>query len=208
MHHTEATAQALAILRNGQNFQWYVVPILAFVCYAYFVEIKHRNWNAVVAGLGLYLVHWFFEILNAIIQHVAGHALWTVPTGTSYLIFVGVGIEISLMFALSGIAISKLLPDRPDEKLFGVNARWLHILSFSALYSIIEVFLVYETPVFVWIYDWWGAIPVAITVYIPFFMAAAYPYYWDRKRQITFLGIVAGVVAVEILVFGVILGWI
>ncbi len=208
MHHTEATAQALSILRNGDHFQWIVIPVLAFVCYVYFVEIKNRNWAAVSAGLALYGVHWFYEILNALIQRLSGHALWTVPSGTSYLIFIGVGIEISLMFAISGIALSKLLPDDPRERLAGVPARWLHVVSFAVLYSVIEIFLVKATPVFVWVYDWWGAVPVGITVYVPFFAAAMLAYYSSARNRVIWI---AGVWLLDlalVLVFAVGLGWI
>jgi hypothetical protein len=43
--------QALARLRDGSNFQWYVIPLLAFVFYVYTVEAEKRNWNLILAGL-------------------------------------------------------------------------------------------------------------------------------------------------------------
>jgi len=46
------------------------------------------------------MVHWFVEIVNALIQYFSGHALWTVPAGSAFVIMVGVGIEISLMFSM------------------------------------------------------------------------------------------------------------
>ena len=79
-----ATDAALAILRSGEPFQWYVITLLALVVYVYFNEITKKNWKGVAAGLSLYAVHWFFEILNALVQHFSGHALWTVPTGYSF----------------------------------------------------------------------------------------------------------------------------
>ncbi|HQO66193.1 MAG TPA: hypothetical protein PLI66_05615, partial [Spirochaetales bacterium] len=97
MNHPELTDHALAILRNPATFQWYFIPILAFVAYVYFNEIQKKNWRGVASGLALYAVHWFYEIVNALIQHFSGHALWTVPTGTSFLLLVGVGWELSMM---------------------------------------------------------------------------------------------------------------
>ena len=35
MNNPEATTQALAILRNGDNFQWYIIPLLMVVFYIY-----------------------------------------------------------------------------------------------------------------------------------------------------------------------------
>ena len=97
MNHPEATQLALSILRNGEHFQWYVIAFLALVVYVYFNEISKKNWKGIAAGLALYGVHWFYEILNALIQHFSGHALWTVPTGTAFLLLIGVGIELSFM---------------------------------------------------------------------------------------------------------------
>ena len=52
---------------------------------------------------------------------VAQQALWTVPTGTSYLILIGVGIEPSFMFAIAGLVLAKLLPEDPKMNFLGVN---------------------------------------------------------------------------------------
>ena len=93
MNQPELTRQALSILRSPENFQWYVIPLLALVVYVYTNEISKKNWKGIAAGLSLYLVHWFYEIMNALIQYGSGHALWTVPAGTAFLLLVGVGIE-------------------------------------------------------------------------------------------------------------------
>ena len=83
MNHPEATQKALSILRSGEPFQWYVIFMLAVVFYIYFSEIEKKNWNGIAAGLSLYMVHWFAEIVNSLIQYFSGHALWTSPTGTA-----------------------------------------------------------------------------------------------------------------------------
>jgi hypothetical protein len=49
------------------------------------------------------VLHWFSEIINTLIQHFSGHALWTVPTGTAFLLLIGVGVELRLMFATAGL---------------------------------------------------------------------------------------------------------
>lgn len=207
MYIAEATKKALSILRSGQNFQWYVIPLIAFAIYIYHVEISKKNWNAIAAGLSLYMVHWFVEIVNALIQHFSGNALWTVPEGTSFLILIGVGIELSIMFSVSGIIVSKILPPDPKAKIAGINNRLFIAVSFAALYSIIEIFLA-KTPAFVWVYSWWGAIPVFITVYIPFFLAAAYSYDWKRKTQKMFIGILGTINLISLILFAGILNWI
>jgi hypothetical protein len=72
MQPAQATQDALAILRNGENFQWYVIAFLALVVYVYANEYSKKNWKGIAAGLALYMVHWFFEIINALIQHFKG----------------------------------------------------------------------------------------------------------------------------------------
>lgn len=68
MNHPELTQQALSILRYPGNYQWFVIPLLALVIYVYTNEISKKNWKGIAAGLSLYLVHWFYEIMNALIQ--------------------------------------------------------------------------------------------------------------------------------------------
>ncbi|MEI7845562.1 MAG: hypothetical protein WCK35_07150 [Chloroflexota bacterium] len=207
MNNPEATRLALSILRTGENFQWYVITFLAFVVYVYATEISHRNWKGIAAGLALYAVHWFYEIINALIQHFSGHALWTVPTGTAFLILVGVGIELSFMFSIAGLVMSKLLPADPKLKIFGINNRLLFAIGNAAFFSIIEIFLA-RTPAFVWVYQWWGAFPVFVTVYIPFFLAAFYCYDWKPKTQVTFIASLAAIDTVLMVVFAGLLHWI
>jgi len=201
------TAQALSILRNPSTFQWYFIPLLAFVIYIYFNEIQKKNWKGVAAGLSLYAVHWFYEILNALVQHFSGHALWAVPTGTSYLLLVGVGWELSMMFAVAGLIFSKILPEDPKAKILGVNNRVFFAVMNAAFFSVFEIFLA-TTPAFHWVYSWWGAIPVFVTVYVPFFLAANLAYDWKPRTQRLFVGGLFALDAAALVVFAGILGWI
>ena len=207
MNQPEATAAALAILRNPIIFQWYVIPLLAVVSYVYANEIQQRRWNVVAAGLALYAVHWFVEIINALIQHFTGHALWTVPTGTAYLLLIGVGVEISLMFSIAGLVLSKLLPPDPQARLLGVNNRLVFTVGWAAFFAVFEVFLV-QTPTFVWVYPWWGALPVFVFVYLPFFAAAFYVHDWPHSRQIRFISVLGGIDIVLFIACAGVLHWI
>jgi hypothetical protein len=207
MNQPELTQQALSILRTGDNFQWVVITLLALVIYVYTNEYSKGNFKGIAAGLSLYLVHWFFEIVNALIQHFSGHALWTVPTGTSFLILIGVGIELSFMFAIAGLLLSKLLPEDPKAKILGINNRIFMAVANAALFSIIEIFLA-KTPAFHWVYSWWGALPVFITVYIPFFVVSFLCYDWKPKTQRIVIGSLFVVDALMMIVFAGILKWI
>lgn len=200
----EATSQALSILRSGENFNLYVIFMLVVVIFIYNSEVQKKNTKGIAAGIMLYMIHWFVEIINALIQKFTGHALWTVPTGTAFLILVGVGIELSLMFSIAGLAASRMLPDDPSKKMFGINVRWGFGLIFAALAAIIEIFLV-MTPVFVWVYWWWNSLTVFIFVYIPFFVGANYAYYWEPKKQKMVIGGLAIINTILLLIFAVIL---
>lgn len=207
LNRPELTDQALGILRNPSTFDWTFIPFLAFVTYVYFEEIRRRNWRAVQAGLALYAVHWAYEIGNALIRHFSGHALWTVPGGTSFLLLVGVGVELSCMFAVAGVIFSKLLPEDPKAKLLGLNNRVLIAVANAAFFSVFEIFLA-RTPAFHWVYGWWGAIPVFLTTYIPFFLAGNFAYDWPAAKARRLIGGLFALDGLALLVFAGILGWI
>jgi hypothetical protein len=189
-------------VRSTANFNWTFIAIFAFVVYVYATELQHKNYRAVAAGLSLYMVHWFFEIMNAVICAATGYALWTVsPESTSFILLIGVSWELSMMFAVAGLIMSKLLPEDPKKKILGINNRILFAVGNAAFFSIVEIFLA-STPAFIWVYPWWGAIPVFITTYIPFFLAAfLVP---DRKPrfQKIFIG---GLAAVNVLLLAILI---
>ncbi|HKM02231.1 MAG TPA: hypothetical protein VJ083_09295, partial [Sedimentibacter sp.] len=187
LNNPEATTKALKMLRSGENFQWYFIPLFAFVVYIYVTEIERKNWKGIAAGLSLYATHWFVEIVNALIQHFTGHSLWTVPTGTSFLLLVGVGWELSMMFSVAGVIFSKLLPFDSKMKILGINNRIVFAVGNAAFFSIFEIFLA-MTPAFVWVYPWWGSLPVFITVYIPFFLMCNFAYDWKPRTQRVVIG--------------------
>jgi len=207
MNNPEATQQALSILRSGETFQWYIIPLLMFLFYIYFNEYDKKNYKGIAAGLSLYMVHWFYEIGNALIQHFSGHALWTVPEGTGFLLLVGVCAEISIMFAAAGLVYSKLLDDNPKHKIFGISDRLLIGVGTAAFFSIFEIFLA-KTPTFVWVYPWWGSLPVFVTVYIPFFVISMYSYDWKPKTQTVFISSLFAVNLLMLIVFAGFLKWI
>ncbi len=162
------------------NFNWTFIFILAVVFYVYWTEIHNKNYKAVVAGAALYGVHWFYEIMNAVIGHFAGYPLWTVSNASStFVLLIGVSWELSMMFTLAGIISWKMLPKDTSVRYFakngrkGISCKLFGAISMALLFSAVEIFLA-ATPAFIWVYRWWGAIPVFITTYIPFFLASNY----------------------------------
>jgi len=173
---------AKAAVRSTANFNWTFIAILAFVVMIYVDEIHKKNYKAIAAALMLYSVHWLYEIANAVICYFTGYALWTVsPESTSYILLIGVSWELSMMFAVAGFT-SKLLPANKDMKILGINNRIVFAIGSALFFSLIEIFLA-STPAFIWVYKWWGAIPVFITTYIPFFLASYLIYDKEPKTQ-------------------------
>ena len=173
---------AKAAVRNPSNFNWSFIAILAFVVMIYVDEIHKKNYKAIAAALMLYSVHWLYEIANAVICYFTGYALWTVsPESTSFILLIGVSWELSMMFAVAGFT-SKLLPADKNMKILGINNRIVFAIGSALFFSLVEIFLAW-TPAFIWVYPWWGAIPVFITTYIPFFLASYLIYDKEPKVQ-------------------------
>ena len=173
---------AKAAVRNPSNFNWSFIAIFAFVVMIYVDEIHKKNYKAIAAALMLYSVHWLYEIANAVICYFTGYALWTVsPESTSFILLIGVSWELSMMFAVAGFT-SKLLPADKNMKILGINNRIAFAIGSAFFFSLVEVFLAW-TPAFIWVFPWWGAIPVFITTYIPFFLASYLIYDKEPKVQ-------------------------
>lgn len=209
---TDFTVQAQHLLRDEHQFKWYVVTLLTLVIYVYAVEVERRRWDIVLAGLAFWLADWINEIINSLILHFSDRAaLWTVTGDTAYLILIGLTIEISLMFAISGVIYAKSLPDDPKSKLLGMPNRLTIGLGFSLFATFVEV-LLHGTGYFHWEYWWWNfpCVPlIVIFGYLWFFLITAYVYDRpDNRSRLRIVGAMAAIVTVSILLFGVILEWI
>ena len=195
----EARALVDAIrVRSTENFNWTFIFILAVVFYVYWSEIHNKNTEAVCAGLALYGVHWLYEIGNAVIGHVTGYPLWSVSNAsTTFILLVGVCWELSMMFSLAGIISFKMLPQDRTKRYFakngrrGVSCKLLVALEMALLFALFESFLAgTSNHSFIWVYKWWGVLPVFITTYIPFFLASNYvPDMEPKKRRAFLLGL-------------------
>lgn len=194
------------VVRSVENFDWTFIFILAVVVFVYWSEFKNKNYKGLIAGLALYSVHWFYEIMNAIIAHFAGFPLWAVTNeSSSFVLLIGVSWELSMMFAIAGIISFKMLPEDRTKRFFktknfkGFSCKFVVAMGMALLFSVIEIFLA-STPAFNWVYPWWGAIPVFITTYIPFFLASNYVPDASPKFQKIFLG---SLIAINIILLAV-----
>ena len=169
-------------VRSTENFNWTFIFILAVVFYVYWSEMHKKNYQAVFAGLALYGVHGLYEIMNAIIGKVSGYPLWSVSNdSTTFILLVGVSWELSMMFSLAGIISFKMMPEDRTKRYFakgkfkGISCKLMVAIEMALLFALFESFLAATTNnSFIWVYKWWGVIPVFFTTYIPFFLASNY----------------------------------
>ena len=190
----QRVADAFTQVRHTENFNWTFIFILAVVFYVYWTEIKNKNYDAIIAGVALYSVHWFYEILNAVIGHVTGYPLWTVSAqSTTFILLIGVCWELSMMFSIAGIISYKMLGDDPDKVLlergkFKITMRLAGAIGMALLFALIESFLAgTENGSFIWVYKWWGVLPVFVTTYVPFFLAFNFVPKFKPKAKKIFL---------------------
>ena len=163
--------------------------------YIYWTEIHKKNTEAVCAGLALYGVHWLYEICNAVIAKIAGYPLWSVSNeSTTFILLIGVCWELSMMFSIAGIISFKMLPHDRTKRYFakngsgGVSCKLVGALEMALLFALFESFLAATSNhSFIWVYKWWGVLPVFITTYIPFFLASNYVPDMEPKKRTRFL---------------------
>jgi len=209
---TEASEQALKILRDESLFQWYLIPLFAFVVYVYAVEVERRNWSGVFAGLAFYGMDLFNETWNALVLHFTDRsAVWTTPGDTSYLIFVGLTIEISAMFAVAGVTFTKMLPADKSLRILGIPNRWLFAVANAILCVFVEV-LLNRADVLVWEYPWWNFPNIGLIVllgYLPFMAVSFWVYDMEKIRnKIATVLVIYAVNLAAIILFAGLLGWI
>jgi hypothetical protein len=209
---TEASEQALKILRDESLFQWYLIPLLALVVYVYAVEVERRNWSAIFAGLAFYGMDLFNETWNALVLHFTDRsAVWTTPGDTAYLIFVGLTIEISAMFAIAGVAFTKMLPADKSLRILGIPNRWLFAVVNAILCVFVEV-LLNRADVLVWEYPWWNFPNIGLIFllgYLPFMAVSFWVYDMEKIRnKIATVLVIYAVDLSAIILFAGLLGWI
>jgi len=208
----ESAQQALALLRNGSHFQWYVIPLLLLVMYVYANEVEKKNWSLVLAGLAFWLMDWFNEIWNGLVFHFTGFApVWGTPdNGSALVLLIGLNIEITFMFSIMGIVMCKMLPADKHLKILGINNRLVFAVVGAILAVCIECLLNWVGAL-TWEYSWWNlGAPWLIWLigYLPFFLVS----YWvldmkTMKSKLITVGIIAAVDIISLAVF-IPIGWI
>lgn len=195
---TDASREALAMLRDASNLHWYVVTFLGIVLYVYANEVERKRYDIVAAGLAFFLMDVFNELVNSAWFHVSDRApLWTVTGDTAYLVLIGWSIEIIFLFLISGVEFVKFLPAR-EVRILGLPNRWVLIAWWSCVCVVVEV-LLHRAGVFHWSWWYWGEpflLPVVVLGYGTFFWVAATVFDMDSHRRR--FAVVGAMLAVDI----------
>ena len=195
-------------VRDTNNFNWTFIFILAVVFYIYWTNIQKKNYDVLYAGVALYGVHWLYEIVNAIIAHFAGYPLWSVSNeSTTFILLIGVCWELSMMFSIAGMISFKMLPEDRNKRYFtkggkkGISCKLVGAIEMALLFALVESFLAATSNhSFIWVYKWWGVLPVFITTYVPFFLASHYVPDMEPAKRKRFLICLWGLVAILLIV--------
>jgi hypothetical protein len=206
------TLEAQRLLRAPGQFDWSTVTLLALAVYVYAMEVEKANWSVVLAGLAFWLMDWANEIVNALVLHFNGHAaLWTVTGHSSFVILIGLTVEITLFFAINGVVFAKLLPADRSARILGLPNRWAMSIALSLVSVGVEL-LLHADGVFHWYYWWWNvaSFPVIVVFgYLTFYVVAFTVHDMPKRaRQVQVVGGLATLDLLAGLVFGPLLGWI
>ena len=118
---------------------------------------------------------------------------------TTFILRIGVSWELSMMFAIAGIISWKMMPKEEEKRT------WVRKLittgSMSLLFALFESFLAgTSNGSFLWVYPWWGVIPVLFTTYVPFFLACNFVPDMKPKVRNIFLIAEWGLVALLLII--------
>ena len=107
-----------------------------------------------------------------------------------------------MMFSIAGMISFKMLPKDRSKRYFakngrrGIDCRLVGALEMALLFALVESFLAgTSNHSFIWVYRWWGVLPVFLTTYVPFFLAANYVPDMAPKKRRAFLAVLWGLVA-------------
>ena len=100
------------------------------------------------------------------------------------------GLNVFVFFA--GMISYKMLPHDTSKRYFskngkgGISCKLGGAIEMALLFVLFESFLAATSNhSFIWVYKWWGVLPVFITTYVPFFLASNYvPDMEPKKRKI------------------------
>ena len=152
---TENSINAINNLRNVNNFNWSIVPLLVFIIYIYVNEFNRKKYDIILISVSTFFAELIWEMFNALILHFTNYApLWSTPGKTVYLLYVGYNLEIALFFSIASIILLNSLPIDKNKKIFGLSNRKIIPFFWGLVCVFIEIIL-YFIGLLKWDYFWW-----------------------------------------------------
>lgn len=189
------------MLRDTSHFSWTMVPLFVIVVYFYFRQAEQQHWARIFAALAFWGMDWINEIANGLVDHFTGKPVWGIAHESSWLILIGLTIEITLMFAVLGLASTLLLPADKHARIAGVNNRLVLAVANSILCVMVEIAL-NHFGMLTWAWPWWNAthpLPIFLFGYMPFFLVAYWVYDMpDIRQQLKAVGAILSIDAVAL----------
>ena len=208
---TDPSLEALSRLRSGASFDWSLLTAVAVVLYVYSSLVRQRRLGDAALGIAFWGVELLWEMFNGLILHFSEYsALWTVAGRSSFILYVGLNIEISLLFLVAPIIVLNCLPELPHSRIAGVPSRLLISTLLGLLCVAVECVL-NHWGVLLWAWRFWGwpHIWSIACVYIGSFWALCWCHDNLPERSKIGLCAVFGLLAlVAHLVFACMLSWI
>ncbi len=152
-------------------------------------------------------------MLNGLIMHWTGRAgFWVAAGESSYLIFVGINIEIVLCFSIIWAAAARVFPEDLEMKILGLPNRFVFAGTFGLLSMCTEA-LLNRAGLLVWQW-WWFKWPYALPQILVFYTLAWYGLIRFQDSEISFrergkvVGVIYAVLVTALVIFAVILKWV
>ena len=208
---TDASLQAWSRLRSGSEFDWSLLTAVMVVLYVYSSLIRQRRYGEVALGLAFWALELLWEMFNGLILHFSQYsALWTVAGHSSLVLYVGLNIEISLLFLVAPIIVLNLLPESPQARIAGVPSRMVIATLLGVTCVAVECVL-NHWGVLLWAWRFWGwphVWSIACAYIGPFWVLAwCHDNLTLRSKLTLATGFVGAAIAAH-LVFATALGWI
>jgi hypothetical protein len=209
---TEAAAHAVSILRNTNQANWTIIPLIFIAGYAYAVEVQRKSWDTLLFAAGAMMVWFQIEVANALWLHFSGYtAPWICSTNTSYLIFVGFNIEILLAYFAIGILMYlKILPEDRKMKILGIPNRISFPIGGALFCFLVELFM-NKFNLLIWDYTWWVYVVFPGYILIFFIITGLYDYLMPRLSLVQKFIVCGFMLTIDIatfVLFAVVLKWI
>jgi hypothetical protein len=199
-------------LRNPSDLHWYIVPLFVVVIYIYFVEIERKNWGSVFLGIAFWSWAMTWEIGNSLLYRFSGFApLWTAEKGIgSYLIYIGMNLEICFFVAITGLMLIKILPADRHKKILKVPSRIFIPLTMGFAAVTVELFL-NRGGLISWSWYFWGnphIWPIWIGYSFTWFLLTAAHDYLTLKQKKYLMFLMFGTLIILHFVFAIWLNWV